>query len=376
MDETSGRSRPVTQREIAALCGLRQSAVSYALRGDTTHVPPETIARVQAVARELGYQPEATQWARRMVGQRHGSGVINHVIAAFLPSNFYSTPYHLSPFVGMWDVCTAEGYDLLAANLGFFTDPRHAFHSPSVLRGDVDGVIASAHASALLHFIAYLRAQPSFADRPIVVPYHVLDAACSTVSADEADGAYRAARHLLALGHRHLLQLRARDAAYHVEARRDGVCRALAEAGLPPDRHLHAVWLTSGWIVPGQDTAGLPPLGEGAEGLSLPAYLRRHPEITAVLAWNDACAAHVWRLLDDAGLPVPASISLIGHDDTHPVPDATGENALTTLRLPLRQIGEEAARLLIRRITGDEPADRHVRLPITLIERRSTAPRR
>ena len=41
----------VTQQDIADYCGICRASVSFALRGDTSHVPPETIKRVQAAAK-------------------------------------------------------------------------------------------------------------------------------------------------------------------------------------------------------------------------------------------------------------------------------------------------------------------------------------
>ena len=80
--------------------------------------------------------------------------------------------------------------------------------------------------------------------------------------------------------------------------------------------------------------------------------LRQHPQVTAILAINDASAIRTWALLQQGGLCVPDDISLIGFDDTDPVLDAHGQNMLTTVRLPLREFGEMAARQMIDFVQG------------------------
>ena len=68
------------------------------------------------------------------------------------------------------------------------------------------------------------------------------------------------------------------------------------------------------------------------------------------------------------------TFSLVGFDDTNPMFNARGQNILTTVRLPLRQVGRRAARLLIRQVNRQISAVTQLSLPATLIVRGSTAP--
>jgi LacI family transcriptional regulator len=372
----AGKRKPITQRDIAARCGLHQTAVSLALRRDPS-ISQATIARVLEVARELGYNPDDHHAARKMVLRRFGKTPINHLIALFVPHYFHQSPFFREAYFGMWDVVTQAGFDLLTANLGSFSDPHTVFHSHSFARGDVDGVIAFAHPAAGRALCTYLRQLHSFGERPITFLIQPI-AGASWITVDYAAGSYQAARHLLALGHRHLVQLIARDADEIVAQRLAGICRALVEEGLEPERHLHRVELSAGWIAPAEATADLPPLTCTAGGqtgpVSLPEFLHAHPEVTGLLAWNDACARHAWESLTAAGFRVPADISIIGFDDTDPILEA-GSNRLTSVHVPLRQIGETAARSTIARITGPHRDEVQAALPATLIIRSSTAAR-
>ena len=107
--------------------------------------------------------------------------------------------------------------------------------------------------------------------------------------------------------------------------------------------------------------------------VGLASYLREHPEITAVLAMNDASALRAWALLEREGIRVPRDVSIVGFDDTDPKLDADGRNLLTTVRLPLEELGREAARQLVGAITGRTKREEPVILPTELVVRGSTA---
>ncbi len=367
----------VTQRDIAERCGLHQTAVSLALRGDTRRVNPDTIARVQAVAAELGYNPDNNHAARRMVMRRHGVTVLNQLVALILPPDFYKGPYSLEPFLGIMGTLAEAGYDAVTTNLGML-DSRDITHSRSLARGDIDGLLAFWGPDMGRRVLGHLRRLPSFDRRPVVsVLRRVPDS--SAVVADEAGGSYQAARHLLRQGHRHVLICLALYGEEIAAERVTGIRRAMVECGLDPADSLHVLTLGYGWISPVAITSELPPLTEEhpdgtSTPWSLPEYLRTHPAITAMLAWNDPSAIHAWRLLELAGRRVPQDLSIIGFDDTYPWLDAHGRNLLTSVRLPLRQVGEEAARLVLRQIADGTANDTLLALPTTLIERGSTAP--
>ncbi|MEM8931080.1 MAG: substrate-binding domain-containing protein, partial [Acidobacteriota bacterium] len=74
----------------------------------------------------------------------------------------------------------------------------------------------------------------------------------------------------------------------------------------------------------------------------------------------------------DAGLRIPDDVSVIGFDD---IQSAAFHNpSLTTIRQPLREMGEAAARLLVERLTDDPPFPSVVTLETELVVRRSTGP--
>ena len=366
----------LTQRAIAERCGLKQSAVSFALRGDERHVSPETIARVRAVAAELGYT--ANHAAQRMIAGRFGTSVLNRLIAVCLQPGFHHDPYFLEPYLGVMDTLEAANFDMLVMTGEAGRDKKFLPKSPALARGDVDALIVFNIQANIERLLEQARAFPTFAERPFVSLIHPVTE-CSTVMYDDAQAYEDIATHLLQLGHRHLLILVAPYGDAIWQRRQAGLRRAYARHGLNPTPHLHCLNMANSWYIVEQRAAASLSLYTGLwykqEGeTTLPHFLRAHPEITGIVAWNDVSAQNAWRIVEESGRQVPAEISITGFDDADVLLDAEGRKRLTTIHLPAHQLGQEAARLAIARVTGEIAEDRQLCFPGELIVRASTAP--
>jgi DNA-binding LacI/PurR family transcriptional regulator len=93
---------------------------------------------------------------------------------------------------------------------------------------------------------------------------------------------------------------------------------------------------------------------------------------TAVLAMSDAIAIGAMRAIRDLGMRVPEDISVVGFDDIDMAQYM--DPPLTTVRQPMRRKGEEAVRLLLAVVNGEQPPEIHETLATRLIVRASTAP--
>jgi DNA-binding LacI/PurR family transcriptional regulator len=78
------------------------------------------------------------------------------------------------------------------------------------------------------------------------------------------------------------------------------------------------------------------------------------------------------RALRDANLKVPEDVSVIGFDDIQLAAFHTPR--LTTIRQPLRHMGESAARILVQRLQGFKDYPSELAVPPELIIRETTAP--
>lgn len=371
----------VTLKDIADHCGVTVATVSRALRNPERH-SKATTERILEVAAELGYDPLHHQGARRLALSRFGKRIINHLLAVIFPPYFYRANYFAEIFQGLLDVLTPEGYGLLTVNIENDTPLKLP---PSFSRGDVDGVISLTDAYLMPQTAAQLRNEPFFGQRPVLSLFFATPG-CSAVLIDAQGGAYAAAGHLLDQGHRHLLHFcgpetdaewSPQDWSYQLLL---GFQRAFVDRGLDPAQHLHYFSLDTKLRDLALQAVNHPKLlALDAIGFSanhpLLRTLRAHPEITGILARNDPAALLIRHLLHQGGLRVPEDISLVGFDDTNPMFNERGQNILTTVRLPLRQIGRRAARLMIRQVNDEKtPQEVQIVLPATLIVRGSTAP--
>jgi DNA-binding LacI/PurR family transcriptional regulator len=365
--------RAASIRDIAEQCGVSTSTVSLALRADP-RVTAETAARIRAMATALGYAPNLA--ARNLISKRFNRVEPSRTLILTLPLQFYQARYFSDIFRGILEVVDAHEFSLTVAThlscerAGSDVEAAVA----KVVRQEVDGLIVYGAITepALLRA---LRAHPRFGARPIVSLLGT-HADCTAVLADERDGAYQAVRHLLELGHRHLLCFVYTLDGLPRNARLAGARQAMTDAGLDASQHLHPVLLPPGWANPSPlQTEGHELSGDQRQARdAFRAQLTAYPQATALLALNDAAALNAWYTLQEAGVRVPDDFSLIGFDDTDPLLDAQGCNRLTSVRVPLVEIGRQAAHRLIDSVLGQAPSPTPLVLPTTLVVRGSTGP--
>lgn len=372
---TLSPQRPVTITDIARRCSVSIGTVSKALHG-SAEIGEARAEEIRTMAQALGYDPTAYPEARRLVARRSGRKILNHQLAACFPAYFTHAAYHTAIFSGIIDVVTQTDFGLLTlidADATPAKEKAHRFPS-SLRRGEVDGIIVygkeySSH--PMLNALTCLPACRHLMKVSLLAP----ERGCAAVLVDDVDGMRQAAAHLFSLGHRHLLYVRHNMTSTAATRRENGLQRAYNDYGLDPATHLQifqhqliSLTLPTHYLEPSPS----PPTA--VEAHPLVQYLRAHPEITAIVAHNDPVAIRLWYLLEEAGWRIPEDISLVGCDDTDPIRDARGQNLLTTVRLPLHDLGQEAARLLIRLVTEEAVANEPLLLPTELIIRGTTAP--
>jgi LacI family transcriptional regulator len=100
------------------------------------------------------------------------------------------------------------------------------------------------------------------------------------------------------------------------------------------------------------------------------ALLERKQAFTALFAFNDASAIGGIRALHEAGFRVPEDVSVVGFDDIEAA--AFHSPSLTTVRQPLRRMGEIAAEVLLDRIEGGTERPKQIAVEPELVIREST----
>lgn len=99
--------------------------------------------------------------------------------------------------------------------------------------------------------------------------------------------------------------------------------------------------------------------------------LSRNIPFSAIICANDISAVGVYKALKEQGLKVPRDVSVIGINDMETVRYL--DPMLTTVKIPLDEMGETVAKILIDRIEGGHSLPMKIFLPNTLIRRESCA---
>jgi DNA-binding LacI/PurR family transcriptional regulator len=177
----------------------------------------------------------------------------------------------------------------------------------------------------------------------------------SSVTPCNRSAARMATEHLIRLGHRRILFLMRRGRRT-IERRFEGWQDAMRQRG-PFD--------TDGLVVEVEDW--LPELGAAA----IEQRIRQHGlDFTAILAAGDSLAVGAAMGLERAGYKVPDDVSVMGMDD---LPQAAFHMPpLTTMHIPMREIGAAALNLLLDDLGGLSMPPRRVELACHIVERQST----
>jgi len=352
------KKRNVTLSDIADICGVAKATVSYALQGNRKRMSDEVFARIHKTAAEIGYDPAIQHAARRLSWMKQGKVSINHIISLFFPPRGLSLTYFTRIFQGIMTVLTAKRFGLL---MNYDNSVMRSGHLlPIFARGEVDGAIVLAEREQFQPILESLRGLQGFGNRPLVSLMAPLPDA-SSVRTDDHRGACLVAKHLLDLGHRKILFFgRDFDTHFIYGSRRQGVLDAYREAGINPQENLIEMQWEQCKLIVSETIQQRPNV---------------FSEVTAVMAPNDQGAVWILELLADRGLSVPQDISLTGYDDALPVLQGNLNNFLTTVRLPLEEVGCAAARMIIELVQmRGESEPQHNVLPVELVLRKSTAP--
>jgi len=325
----------VTLKQVAAEAEVSLATASRVLhRSGGREVRGPLAERVQAAAERLGYvsNPHAQALAR---ARSSTVGLIVHDV---------TDPYFAAIATGAMHAAHADGVMVMMA--ATFRDPELELDYLGRLRaqgargvllagsGSTDATVSGRLAEAIAAFtreggrVAAIGARPD-ADVDAVVP-------------DNVDGARRARAHLEGLGHRRIGVVSGPDTLLTVRQRLEGLGDALTT--------IEADFTREGGY-------------EAAKQL-----LAEHPDLTALIALNDVMAAGVLAAAKDTGRDVPGDLSVIGFDDLPFTADLSP--ALTTVRLPLRHMGERAMALLLA--DSDETSPTTEEVPVELVVRAST----
>ncbi|HEX3576045.1 MAG TPA: LacI family DNA-binding transcriptional regulator [Rhodopila sp.] len=332
----------VTVTDVAKAAGVHPSTVSRALKPETRSLLTEEVAtRVLAVAAQLGYHRNT--FAAGLRTRR------SEMVGVVLPD--MTNPVFQPILRGIEEALDAEGLVAIVANAG--TDPdRQRSVIQRLLARQVDGLILATAARRETSIDLCLAENV-----PVVLVNRneTTHRACSVIT-DDAAGMGLAVTHLRELGHTCIGHLGGPQTASTGAGRLKGFTDAMTQAGLDPTSTVAATAFTR--------EAGEP---------AATRLLNASPDLSAVVAANDLLALGLYDVLRTRRLRCPDDISVVGHNDM-PLVDMIAP-PLTTIRIRHREMGLQAARLMLdlMRKTSEGVVD--IVLRPELIVRASTAAR-
>ncbi len=324
-----------TLKDVCEATGLSKATVSRVLNGSAL-VREETRKRVLQAMEMMDYHPSSA--ARALAGQ--GTNTIG-VFSPYVGSGFFT-----ELLMGINRVAGERSYHIMTAFGHGGRDEKELLKS-FVRERRVDALIV-LNLDLPGEFLAELRD-----DRVplVVVDTPAVEHGIPSVSIDNQNGIAAAASHLSEHGYRDIAVFTGPRDGYDSRERLVGCHRAIEQAGatLPEERILTGDFtMDSGRRLMAQvlaDAAVLP---------------------DAVLCLNDAMALGALAVLRESGLDAPGDIALAGFDDC----EAAALVGLTTVNVPLVEMGREAARLALNCLDEDM-SNRHVVMTSRLVVRKT-----
>jgi DNA-binding LacI/PurR family transcriptional regulator len=356
VETRKGRARIA---DVATEAGVSKTAVSFAFNSPE-RLNPATAARIRAVADALGYKPRSLSGAATRTTSDGATIQATQTIGLLTPhvlSVAFANPFYAELCAGVAAQADQAGYGLL------FVSPLHGSLVRAIGRATVDGFVV----------VGLSEDHPEVGQiRRAGLPMVIVDGGAlpehGLVESNDEVGARSAARHLLSLGHREFVVIGMEPNMPGLFEDSAGPTESVAGRRLTGYRRgleMGGVKLQDERIVVGPATfdGGVAALHRIWEDDLRP---------TAVLVMSDVMAIGAMWAAGELGLRVPEDLSIVGFDDLNV--SRHSNPPLTTVHQPIRQKGEEAARLLLRMIANpDMERPEHKTLETRLMIRGSTA---
>jgi len=303
-------------------------------------VSAKTREHVLGVAAEMGYLPNRA--ASTLASAR------SKVVGAVVPT--LANPIHAEMLQGVADMLGPAGYQLLLGTSDYsLATEEHVVRT--FLSHSVDAMLLTGRDHTQSCATLLRRAQVP----TVEVFEQIAEPLDLSVGSSNFDAGLSLGQYLIGRGRRRLAFVGHSDVDdSRIAERRNGISAACAAGSLTP---------------PKEYSASSDP-GSGGGGEIVGAILRDDPNIDAIVFAGHQIAVGAVRHALDTGIQVPDRVAVAGFGDS---PIARWiRPSLTTVRFPVREMGREAARLLLARMSGDELGrDRTVRLGFEIISRES-----
>ena len=320
----------VTIKDVAKQCNVSIATVSNVINGKQ-NVSEATRRQVMDAIERLNYTPNAV--AKNLKSKRTKTlGIIVEDITVFCAPGILD---------GITKCCEEKGYNIVFTNLRLYEKFGDAYYNnedfyklaecqlQQIIAKQVDGIIyVTAHERELSCI-------PDNLPVPVVMSYGYIESdRYPSVFVDDETGAYELVKYVISQGHSRIGVIAGKHDSIHTNNRMSGYKKALKEAGIEYDDRL---------VVEGNWTreSGFEKTDELLD-----------QNVTAIFCMNDIMAGGVYSRLEEEGLVPGDDISVVGYDDREL--SRYMNPPLTTMSIPLKEIGYQTALRIIAQIESVE----------------------
>jgi LacI family transcriptional regulator len=328
-------------KDVAREAGVSTATVSHVIN-NTRFVSDEVRVRVMKAVEECRYYPNAH--ARSLASGR------NQMIGLVISD--IANPFFPELVKSIEAAAFEKGYDVVLSNTNYDTE-RTSHYVRRFIERKVAGVavMTSEMDKKLVEELAHREVPAVFLDVG-EISLHM-----SNLRVDYENGIEQAILHLFSLGHRRIAYISGanhlRSSGRRLEAYRKSLKEFIPDA---PELIYYGNFRVEG----------------GRRAAHEILRTQRESMPTAVVCANDLTAIGAINEFENAGHHVPRDISIIGFDDIAFA--AVTKPALTTVHLPLNELGRRAVGVLLKSLEDLEMEGVEISIPTELIVRGSTAP--
>lgn len=327
----------VSIKDVARQAGVSIASVSRVISGKPG-VGAATEARIRKIMEDMDYRPNLG--ARGLVKKQTGN------IAIIVPRGSFTLN---NPFFSAVIDGIAKGIDQTDYNIvmSFTSDQQKRL----LENKSVDGIILFSPRSEEFR----LEWLETLGLPIVVIGSYIDDSPFPCVRPNDADGMNQAVQALYERGHRHIGLINGPMSSMHSVKCWEGYHQAIERLNLDTESY---------------DMLELNEFDVSPSDNSIIAFLRSRPTMTGIVCASDYLAIGAIRIATSIGLSIPKDLSVIGAAD---VPIASLLTpALSSVRVDLPRIGQEATRILIDLLDGKYIESKNFVFPMTYVDRETT----
>ena len=320
----------ITLKEIAEKCSVSITTVSNILNGKS-NVSEKTKQRVLEVVKETGYRPN--YMARGLRASKTNSiGIIIDDLTEFSSTGIID---------GIMSYFDEHKYKAILENLRFYSKWGTKWYHNKGYEDSVQQAIdefVSIKVDGIIYVAGHARCIsciPENLEVPLVISYAFTEQpGISSVEFDDIQAACDMTTNLIKNGHKKIAVIAGSEKNIHTQRRLEGYKKALSENGLEDPKLLkYANW-------------------DRTSGYEAAKELLAKSDCTAIFCFNDLMAAGVYDYLNEKGLTPGKDISVAGFDNR--TMSQFLNPALTTVEIPLVEIGRKSAELILKQIASPD----------------------